>query len=1203
MLAIILSKQGFKYSSIRIEPSKCLTTGKPCAIAIVQFVDPVSPLAWIQVNQGELKFDGGVFAKMEFSSTDRLDAIIDIRRNILEASARRQIESDPTSRSFDQLFEDHRSRREGDRGAASSKDLSNWARHKERDDRYRRDEGPNRISHYDEGKSRDYRRQYRREDSEVITRKHYDDEARYGHSSDRYDSVEQEHYSHPDSVYEHEFKRRKMEYDRAMSPKDEYYYEDRRRRSEYEESSYLRPSSSSHHQENLESDNYSIRCWTCHQCNNINAKDFDVCSTCGLLKKDSEAKEARGNHLIGLIPCDKLPYNVDEASIRAALNKYSVELQRIRLADSKQYCLVQLRSVEDSIYLLKALNSSIPYINNCAVIVSFSLQSLNQIVHEEIKAAQSFQHLLIPGTEIGRSKRAKTSGETLKPNLGVVKTPIGLLPVFPKPIPENFQFESESGYWYDPISGFYYDKESGYYYVLEENSWKFWSSKYQTYIPCEGIDDSRRRLFEDDHHDDYSRKADDPYLVHETRSSLKSYSPPISSKKESTLTGSTFDMMRTVMEQNKVLKNMLKNETPTTDPYEMSSSKMRYNPREPPPFEGPPPPLKPGMFREQFSSENTRNRRSLSPQPELPPMTVEYALAEAARRQKVGKLTRTCQLCNSPLHKIRECWAPIVCARCGQFNHMHKECVHPPASIAFINSQIVNQQQMVARGIQQRGETQPQLMESSLKSHAPTLVSVSANESCLNCGEGHRWELCPLPVLCVNCGSRKHLHFACGAVIASPETTQQFVKMRTKLIEEAKAQIEKTNQPKSSKELKKAQAQPSQKEIFCLNCRSTKHVIKNCTMPFVRSDILTGEDSLSQQLKKVQEQQVVNTDLMLCLNCSQIGHHRTVCTNEKVDKSNVDHMKELIILYKHQRKMQIKESSQNDEMPNEDDLEVVDELYEVSDDDESNEKPEELVKGMPGNNSKNSEKANKSTKRRLRRQKLEESIKDAKETTTRLWDFGDLPDSKSCLNCNSEKHKIDNCTMPLLNPDLNGDDLLSIVLKQFYPDNCPRLAQLHELYTKNFCKNCAEFGHIDTTCSNPKADPSKLVQMHQLVLLYAHMKKMEKNEQPFDPNCAKRSRNSSENLVPTSPVDNNPSLQEIEISDISLPSVTAQQSEISFPKPSKRNVACINCMQIGHTIEDCTSTTINDEVNGSDAFSRSLRTLVPDGNIKNHHLE
>jgi hypothetical protein len=101
-----------------------------------------------------------------------------------------------------------------------------------------------------------------------------------------------------------------------------------------------------------------------------------------------------------------------------------------------------------------------------------------------------------------------------------------------KPIPENFQFESESGYWYDPISGFYYDKESGYYYVLEENSWKFWSSKYQTYIPCEGIDDSRRRLFDDDHHDDYSRKDDDPYLVHETRSSLKSYSPPINSKKE-----------------------------------------------------------------------------------------------------------------------------------------------------------------------------------------------------------------------------------------------------------------------------------------------------------------------------------------------------------------------------------------------------------------------------------------------------------------------------------------------------------------------------------------------------------------------------------------------------------------------------------------------------------------------------------------------
>jgi hypothetical protein len=144
-------------------------------------------------------------------------------------------------------------------------------------------------------------------------------------------------------------------------------------------------------------------------------------------------------------------------------------------------------------------------------------------------------------------------------------------------------------------------------------------------------------------------------------------------------------------------------------------------------------------------------------------------------------------------------------------------------------------------------------------------------------------------------------------------------------------------------------------------------------------------------------------------------------------------MKELIILYKHQRKMQIKESGQNDEMPNEDDLEVVDELYEVSDDDESNEKPEELVKEMPGNNNKDPEKSNtKTMKRRLRRQKLEESIKDAKETTTRLWDFGDLPDSKSCLNCNSEKHKIDSMFFYVTHVE---DWIFSVFFSRFFWKN------------------------------------------------------------------------------------------------------------------------------------------------------------------------
>lgn len=67
---------------------------------------------------------------MEFSNTDRLNAVLDIRQSILEASGRRRVD-DRTGHSFDQLLGDDRYQIEDDRRLLSSRDLTNWAKNKE----------------------------------------------------------------------------------------------------------------------------------------------------------------------------------------------------------------------------------------------------------------------------------------------------------------------------------------------------------------------------------------------------------------------------------------------------------------------------------------------------------------------------------------------------------------------------------------------------------------------------------------------------------------------------------------------------------------------------------------------------------------------------------------------------------------------------------------------------------------------------------------------------------------------------------------------------------------------------------------------------------------------------------------------------------------------------------------------------------------
>lgn len=92
-----------------------------------------------------------------------------------------------------------------------------------------------------------------------------------------------------------------------------------------------------------------------------------------------------------------MPASATEESIRSSFAQYtSLVIQRIHIAQSRGYALVQMKSKEDATYLLSSFNKIVPYVDNCAgvflieflivvyilflVIVTFSRQSLNQIL-------------------------------------------------------------------------------------------------------------------------------------------------------------------------------------------------------------------------------------------------------------------------------------------------------------------------------------------------------------------------------------------------------------------------------------------------------------------------------------------------------------------------------------------------------------------------------------------------------------------------------------------------------------------------------------------------------------------------------------------------------------------------------------------------------------------------------------------------------
>ncbi|KAI1704125.1 RNA-binding protein 5 [Ditylenchus destructor] len=271
----------------------------------------------------------------------------------------------------------------------------------------------------------------------------------------------------------------------------------------------------------------------------------------------------------------ELPASATEESIRLAIVQYTgLIVQRLQLASSKSYALAQMKSVEEACSVLSVFNKTVPYVDNCAVIVTFSRQSLNQIlimdnvnllksqsgitsvhIHEDpINSAAQLAQTAIQMVQMGRQNPMSNipHHEASNPTPQSISTPFGYLQAYPTPNPKTFQLEPQSGYNYDVDTGFYYDPKTEYYYNPKTNQWMFWCSKYSTFISCEGGDIELKKRLQEEEKDEQK-----------IRNSAVISAPPSLSANASLDTESSAirDALKAALEQNQKLMEALKNQT------------------------------------------------------------------------------------------------------------------------------------------------------------------------------------------------------------------------------------------------------------------------------------------------------------------------------------------------------------------------------------------------------------------------------------------------------------------------------------------------------------------------------------------------------------------------------------------------------------------------------------------------------------------
>ncbi|VDN53801.1 unnamed protein product [Dracunculus medinensis] len=118
-------------------------------------------------------------------------------------------------------------------------------------------------------------------------------------------------------------------------------------------------------------------------------------------------------------------------------------------------------------------------------------QEANFVVTDHFRDELSSQNFVCVDDITDPNSTHNTSSTVQGPTeLGEVETPWGIFKKYPTPNPTLYQFESSSGLYYDPATKLYYDSNSQYYWNAGSQQWNSWNATYQTYIPCDSINNN-----------------------------------------------------------------------------------------------------------------------------------------------------------------------------------------------------------------------------------------------------------------------------------------------------------------------------------------------------------------------------------------------------------------------------------------------------------------------------------------------------------------------------------------------------------------------------------------------------------------------------------------------------------------------------------------------------------------------------------------
>ncbi|RWS06803.1 RNA-binding protein 5-like protein [Dinothrombium tinctorium] len=252
--------------------------------------------------------------------------------------------------------------------------------------------------------------------------------------------------------------------------------------------------------------------WTCYKCGVNNFKRREQCFKCGTPREESASNE-RGDE-ISATPTNCLllhnlsPHTTEERILTVLGTITALPIKSIRIPRDSVYglsrgiCFVELHTTLEASQLFTLLSSLNPgfivddypltvsyakrnmpstHMNACAVnaasVALAAAQWTNQTDNQISASSEAYSNTTqtIVAAQSDQHKSLNQLGTVVVNGVAYQK--------YPPPDTSKYQYDSTSGYYYDPTTGLYYDSKSHYYYNPTTQTYLYWNSEYETYLP------------------------------------------------------------------------------------------------------------------------------------------------------------------------------------------------------------------------------------------------------------------------------------------------------------------------------------------------------------------------------------------------------------------------------------------------------------------------------------------------------------------------------------------------------------------------------------------------------------------------------------------------------------------------------------------------------------------------------------------------